>query len=43
MGHHTLKGVVCKAPCFLDDPKLKTEKLRPLSEERGFQFMDINT
>ncbi|MFA4953008.1 MAG: hypothetical protein WC584_02190 [Candidatus Pacearchaeota archaeon] len=41
MGHRTLKGAVCKAPCFLDDPKLKTVKLTPHSKECGFQFMDI--
>ncbi len=39
MGHHTLK--VCKAPCFFDNPKLKTVKLRPNSKELGFKFMDI--
>ena len=42
MGYHTLKGAVCKAPCFLDDPKLKTVRLTPHSKESGFQFMDIN-
>jgi len=41
MGHRTLKGAVCKAPCFLDDPKLKILKLLPHSKECGFQFMDI--
>jgi len=41
MGNRTLKGAVCKAPCFLDDPKLKTVKIQPHSKEGGFQFMDI--
>src|SRR3989338_1219545 len=41
MGHPHLKVGVCKAPCFLDDPKLKTVKLLPHSKECGFKFMDI--
>jgi cysteinyl-tRNA synthetase len=41
MGHRTLKGAVCNAPCFLDDPKLKTIKSLSHSKEYGFQFMDI--
>ena len=41
MGHPHLKVGVCKAPCFLDDPKLKTVRLLPHSKECGFKFMDI--
>jgi len=41
MGHRTLKGAVCKDPCFLDDPKLKTVKIQTHSKEGSFQFMDI--
>ncbi len=41
MGHPHLKVGVCKAPCFLDDPKSKTLKLLPHSKECGFRFMDI--
>jgi len=41
MGHPHLKVGVCKAPCFLDDPKSETVRLRPHSKECGFRFMDI--
>ncbi len=41
MGHPHLKVGVCKAPCFLDDPKSKTVRLQPPSKECGFRFMDI--